>query len=286
MRERLPLLLLVGLVTAAHCVPLACAEAPARSGDAEAKPEIPLTGRQIYEKFLDNQVRASFQRMRVVSRDPGGSGQVTSFEVWLQDYRDAQKQPVDGVKSKMLLEVTAPKDMRHAAYLIVAKDPDSDDGYAYQPSLHRVRRMDLRNTSLFGTDFTFYTFNEIAFLGVDDSEYERLPDEEIGGVPVYVVEARVRDSVDVEYRRTITYLEKEHHVALRMRYWNENGVEVKEMTAPHAKIRAFGDTWVATESTMTDLRQGTSSTIYIDQLDTDPSFDDRVFSLSNLSRGH
>jgi hypothetical protein len=283
--KRFGLLFLVALSAAVPCAPAARGDAPPAdpaSPDRAAR----LTGRQIYEKFLDNTFRASFQRMRVISRDPGGSGQLTRFEVRLQDFRDERKQPVDGVKAKMLIEVTAPSDMRHAAYLIVAKDPETDDGYAYQPSLHRVRRMDLRNTSLFGTDFTFYTFNEIALLSIDDAEYERLADEEIDGVPVYVVEANIKKEIDVEYHRTIAYIEKEHHVALRMRYWDEFGVEVKEMTAPHAQIRAFGETWIATESTMKDLRQGTSSSIYVDELDTDPQFDDRVFSLSNLARGH
>ena len=245
-----------------------------------------LTGRQIYEAFLDNKVRQSFQSLRVISRDPGGSAQETSFEVKLQDLRDELRRPVDGIKAKMLLEVTAPFDMRHSAYLIVSKDPGPDDGFAYQPSQHRVRRMDLKNTSLFGTDYTFYNFNEIAFQSIDDAEYVRLEDEVIDGIPVYVVESKVKDEIDVEYHRTITYIEKKHHVALRIRYWDDAGVEVKEMTAPHARIRPFGDTWIATESTMTDLRQRTSSSIYVDDLDTDPQFDKRAFTLSNLARGH
>ncbi len=245
-----------------------------------------LTGRQIYAAFLGNKFRESFQRLRVVSRDPGGSEQVTHFEVKLQDLRDAQMQPVDGVKAKMLLEVTEPFDMRHAAYLIVSKAPDPDDGFSYQPSLHRTRRMDLRNTSLFGTDYTFYTFNEIALQSIDDATYRRLPDEEIDGTPVYVVEATFGETIDIEFERTITYVEQEHNVALRIRYWDKSGVETKEMTAPPERIRAFGKSWIATESTMKDLRQGTSSSLYVDEVDTEPNFDARSFSLSNLARGH
>ena len=66
----------------------------------------------------------------------------------------------------------------------------------------------------------------------------------------------------------------------------DTDVEVKEMTAPHALIRAFGETWVATESTMKDLRQRTSSSIYIDDLDTDPQFHKKVFAVSRLAQGH
>ena len=71
-----------------------------------------------------------------------------------------------------------------------------------------------------------------------------------------------------------------------MRYWNEFGVEVKEMRAPAAGMRAFGDTWVATESTMRDLLQKTTSTLIIEDLETKPDFHRRVFSLTALSQGH
>ena len=39
-----------------------------------------LTGREIYELFLRNRNKASFQKLRVISRDPGGSEQNHSFQ--------------------------------------------------------------------------------------------------------------------------------------------------------------------------------------------------------------
>ena len=66
----------------------------------------------------------------------------------------------------------------------------------------------------------------------------------------------------------------------------DHGVEVKEMVAPESKIKEFGDTWVATESTMTDLRQRTSSSLYVEDVDTDPSFHAKIFTVSQLSKGH
>ncbi len=254
-----------------------------RADESIPEPGERRTGRQIYETFLDNKFRESYQRLRVISRDPGGSEQLTRFEMSLRDLRDEEKRPVGGVNAKMLVKVTAPFDMRHTSYLIVSKDPGPDDEFAYQPSQRRVKRVDLKNTSLFGTD---YTFNAIAFQSIEDADYTRLPDEEIDGTSVYVVEANVKETIDVEYHRTIIYLEKEHHVALRTRYWDQFGVEVKEMTAPHAQIRAFGETWVAAESTMKDLRQRTSSSIYVDDLDTNPQFHKKVFAVSRLAQGH
>ena len=257
--------------------------APSWSNADEAIPEQgkQLTGREIYENFLDNKFMQSFQILRVISRDPGGSEQQTHFELSLEDTRDANKNPVDGVKAKTLVEVTAPFDMRHTAYLMITKDPGPDDEFAYQPSQRRVKRVDLKNTSLFGTD---YTFNDIAFQNIDDAEYLRHPDEAVEGIPVYVVEANLKREIDVEFHRTLTYMETEHYVPLRTRYWDDFGIEVKELTAPHAKIRSFDDTWVATESTMKDLLQKTDSTLYVESLDTNPKFARHTFAASRLSR--
>ena len=241
-----------------------------------------LTGRQIYQRFLDNKFRESFQRLRVLSRDPGGSSQLTQFTVRLQDHRDENDDPTNGVNAKMLVEVSDPFDMRHSAYLMIDKDPGPDDEFAYQPSQRRVKRVDLKSTSLFGTDFTF---NDIAFQNIEDAGYKRMPDEVIDGTPVYVVEANLKETIDTEYHRTMTYMDRKHYIPLRTRYWDDFGVEVKEMTSPAAKIRSFGEAWVVTESTMVDLRQQTSSVLLIDDVDTHPVFHQKVFTVSQLTKG-
>jgi hypothetical protein len=187
------------------------------------------------------------------------------------------------VLAKMLIEVADPFDMRHTSYLMIFNDPRPDDEFLYQPSERRVRRVNLKKTPLMGTD---YTFDDVVHHDIENAEYLRLPDGEIDGIPVYVVEALIDDTLDVEYHRTVSYLEKVHYVPLRVRYWDHHGVEVKELTAAAATIRAFGDAWVATESTMRDLMQRTTSTLLVDDMDLDPSFERNLFSVSRLSQGH
>jgi hypothetical protein len=262
-------------------------ERPAAPGAAEFEDALPegasLTGREIYERFLENRYRKSLQQMRVVSEDPGGSSQTTVFTVALEDHRDAEDRATDGVLAKMLIEVSHPFDMRHTAYLMSFNEPGPDDEFVYQPSARRVRRVNLKKTPLMGPD---YTFDDVVYHDIENAEYVRLPDAVIGATPVYVVEARIEETRDVEYHRTVSYLEKEHYVPLRVRYWDDYGVEVKEMTASAATIRAFGDAWVATESTMRDLLQRTTSTLLVDDMDLEPSFAPDLFSLARLDRRH
>jgi hypothetical protein len=250
----------------------------------DAMPEgATLSGREIYRSFLDNRYRKSLQRMKVISKDPGGSSQTTVFTARLQDFRDEQDRAVNGIKAKMLIEITQPFDVRHTAYLMIFKDPGPDDQFIYQPSQRRVRRVDLGSTPLMGTD---YTFDDIVYHDLESATYKRLPDEVIEATPVYVVESDIEDTHTTEFHRTISYLEKEHYVPLRVRYWDDHDVEVKVLSAPHSKIRAFGDAWVSTESTMRDLLQRTESVLLIDDMQTDPEFPADLFETSRLGRGH
>lgn len=242
-----------------------------------------LTGREIYERFLQNRYRRSTQQMRVLSMDPGGSAQTTAFSISLEETRDENDEPINGVLAKMLIEVSAPRDMRNTSYLFIYKDPGPDDEFIYQPSAKRVRRVDLKRTALMGTD---YTFDDIAYHDIDRAEYQRLPDSVIDGTPVYVVESNIEDTRDAAYHKTVSYLEKEHYVPLRVRYWDDHDLEVKEMTAPAEKIRVFGGVWIPTESTMIDLMQQTSSKLLVDTVDFEPNFPTNLFGISRLTAGH
>jgi hypothetical protein len=258
--------------------------APSLDEFEEAIPEgTRLTGREIYERYLDNRIAAAHQHQKVLSTDPGGTSQVTRMELRIKDYRDDQNRPVEGIVGKNHIAFESPYDMRGTIYLLIKKDPGPDDEFVYQRSAKRVRRASLKDTSVAGTDFTY---NDVASQNVEDADYLRLPDEEIDGVPVYVVEAQMRPGTDTGYDHVISYLEKEHYIALRTRYWDEAKIEVKEARAPYDKIKEFDGVWVATEVTMRDLKQGTSSTLIVERLDPNPNFNDRVFRVDRLAHGH
>jgi hypothetical protein len=241
-----------------------------------------LTGREIYERFLDNRLEAAHQFLRIISTDPGGSEQLTKFELWASDYRDENNKAVDQVLAKNLASFNSPYDMRGTSYLMIAKDPGPDLEYVYRPSDKRVKRVNLKNTSIAGSDFTF---SDLAFQDIEDADYVRLPDEAIDGTPVFVVEATMKAFVESEYAKVVNYLEKEHYVPIRTRYWDKAEVETKEMRAPIELIKEFDGVWVATESVMRNIQENTQSALYVDDLDPNPQIGDRHYSLAKLTRG-
>jgi hypothetical protein len=134
---------------------------------------------------------------------------------------------------------------------------------------------------LAGTDFSFDDF----LINLDDVEnatYKRHADEQVDGVDCYVVEVFSKPESKASYSKSLVHLEKEHYVPLRARYWDEVGVEVKKLASPHESIKEFDGSWLPTESTVTDLLEETSSTMYIELLEPNLELDDNDFTISNL----
>jgi len=242
-----------------------------------------LSGQEIYRRMLANKYRRGVQNVEIVSTDPGGSEQITVFTASLEDHRDEDDRPVEGKNASLLIEITRPFDMRHTRYLMISREPGPDDEFIYRPSSRVVKRVDLKRTPLMGTD---YTFNDLAYHDIDGASYDRLADEVLGGVPVFVIEALVTDTRASETHRSLSYIEQEHFIPIKVRYWDDYGIEVKELTADVDSIRSFGETWIATRSLMRDLLQGTSSRSRLLSLDTKPTFSKMHFSTRRLAQGN
>jgi hypothetical protein len=202
---------------------------------------------------------------------------------WLRwhDYRDENDDPVDDIESKTMLKLTGPFEMRHTAYLYIHHDQSDDEQFMYSPHRQRTARISLKGQTIAGTDFSFDDF----LLTVDDVEdgaYKRLPDEDVQGVSCYVVEAAMKSSSRASYTRSILWLEKEHYVPLKARYWDSADVVSKELTADRTKVEEFDGAWVATQTQMKNLLEGTITKMFVDKLDPRAELSDYDFSLSQL----
>jgi len=257
---------------------------PGRDEVEKAIPEgEALKGREIFDRFLDNRLHSAVQWQTVISRDPGGNEQRSRFWVRWKDYRDENKKAVQGVLAKTLVKFQAPEDMRQTGFLMVVNADRSNDQFIWTPSSGRVRRVRLTGVGIMGTD---YTFDDIGWKSIEDAEYHRLSDEVIDGVGVYVLEVTMKPFVDSEYKTMRTYIEREHYVPLHTIYRDVNGVETREMLAEAASIENFDGAWVATRSTMFNLKEKTSTTVYVEALDPDVALADQQFSTFQLTLRH
>jgi hypothetical protein len=251
--------------------------------EKELKIGEPLDGETLYDRFLENRkrLRSSYQEGYISSSDPAGNPQRTNFWMQIKDNTDENDDPVDGIYSKALFKVTGPFDMRHTGYLYIHRSDIEDEQFMYSPHRGRTSRVRLKGQSLAGTDFSFDDFL-INLDDIEDAVYKRHPDETIDGVDCYVVEAVSSEDSKSSYSKSLVQLEKQHYVPLGARYWDEVGVEVKKLTSPHASIKEFDGAWLPTETTIVDLLEETTSTMYIEVLEPNVELDDGDFTISKL----
>jgi hypothetical protein len=234
--------------------------------EAEVNEKLPvgesLSGETIYDRFLENRrsLGTASQRGRILSKDPGGHDQEVRFWMIWKDYTDADDEPVNNVYDRWSLKMVPPADFEHTGYLYVHVDEGEDQEFMYSPHRGRTFRMRLKGQQVAGTDFSFDDFL-LSLDDVEDASYKRHPDETLEGVEVYVVEAFPQG-----------------------RYWNEAGVEAKVMTSPRETIRDFQGMWMATETTVRDLLEGTSSTLIVDEMVPNAALDDDDFAIAALQQ--
>jgi hypothetical protein len=239
-----------------------------------------LSGRAIYQRVIDNKLLTSYLEHRIVSTDPGGSIQNLEFWSRFVDLRTPEAAPEGTVISKTVMKFTEPFDKRDTAYLFIEKKGTEDEGFHYSRQRERVMRIAPSNESIFGSDFSL---DDLAVVRhIDDATYERLPDEELQGVPVWVIDVTHKPETDPTYARSMLYVDKATNVPLRTRHWNDAGVEVKQLEIPRNKIKIFAGVWIPLESTMLDLTEDTKSVLYVDRVVANPSIPARLFSPQRL----
>jgi hypothetical protein len=240
----------------------------------------PLTGREIYERILANRHRSFFQKQRIVSMDAGGASATTELWTRWKDGRDVDGKTQHDVLSKTLAKYTAPRSVRGVGYLIVQKEHHPNDQFVYFPSAKRVRRVSL-GESIMGTDFSI---EDIVPRDIETSDYARQDDEIVDEVLCYVVELHPRVNAESDYSKLRVYVEKEHFVTIRTRYWNLDGIEVKEYRAPYGEIEEVDGVWLTRHVSMRNLVDSSLTTLYIDEIEPNASIGNSTFTVRKLEQ--
>jgi hypothetical protein len=265
------------LVLAASILAGGAAADPAakRIGKADAE----LSGQDVYQCVVDNRFRSYIQDAKLVSGDRGSAVQESRLRMTWSSFRDEQDRAVEGVLSKTIVRYTDPFDLRFSGYLVVNNDLRPNDQFVYLNARRKVRRVNLREEAVFGTDFTF---EDIVPHEVEDGDYRRLPDGEIEAMPVYVVEVTPKPDENSEYSKFVIHVDKTTCVPLLTRYWDEKGVEVKQLTVVSGKIKNVEGVHWPMELTMKNLQLESFTTLLVEKLEPNPKLARRDFDLRRL----
>jgi len=238
-----------------------------------------LTGRDIFDRVLRNRFEAFTQDTQLISGDRGGRQQESRLQLIWQSFRDEHGQPTRGVVAKTLVRYVYPFDIRFSGYLVISNHERINDQFVYYPSRRKVVRVNLRSEAVFGTDFAY---EDVIPREIEESDYERVADETLSDIPVYVVEVVPKPFTASDYSRVRVYVEKERFVPLRTRYWDDAGVEVKELRAVPSEIRNFDGVWLPMKVTMRNLQLDSFTTLVVSNFVPNPDLPNATFDLSRL----
>jgi len=252
---------------------------PPAGSPAPENPEAELTAREIYRRVLGNRFDSAVQELDIVSSDRAGNQQGLRMQQLWKRYLEGSESHGKGVLARTIVRYLDPPDLRKTGYLVINKRDQPSDQFIYLASQRRVRRINLRNQTVVGTDLAV---EDLVPRELDDADYQRAPDAEVGGTPCFVIEATPRPEIESVYSKFQAYVEKQHNVPIRVRYWDLKGVEIKELRSPIESIREIEGVFVPIEATVRHLLDETQTSVSVDMLVPNADLPDRYFTERQL----
>jgi hypothetical protein len=238
---------------------------------ALAVPAVALTAEEIDDCVHDNlPEKTSRQFLSLKVTDRGGLIDVSSIETFWKRFPDGYW--------RLMTRFTGPPNVRGTTVLLYEREYGTDI-FVYLPDLRRVRRINKRTMSgaIAGTDLTYEDWERLQGL-VDDSELKRLPDSEIEGRTVYVLEARTNDTRETSYSRIVTWVDSRTCVILRSEIYEEGDRLRKVVTVPANAIWPERNGWIPRYTRIEDRLEGSQTEVFVDEIAMDEPIADKYFS--------
>ena len=203
---------------------------------------------------------------------------------------------LDDGRAGVRIDVTEPAADAGKSALLVQRI-DEDDlragarAYVYDPGQRRDRliSVDVLSGELLGLGISYEDF-AVIFGARNDLDFKRLPDEELDGRQVIVIQATPRDAdaafdAGMEYSRIVARFDSERCVALDTRFYEQGSEPRKLLRADPAEIREHDGRWVPHRLTLEEAGSDARTTIGVETLEFDPELHDVLFNRSSLKRG-
>ncbi|MCA9552620.1 MAG: outer membrane lipoprotein-sorting protein [Myxococcales bacterium] len=186
-------------------------------------------------------------------------------------------------ETRSYVEFLAPADVAGTKFLSVDKKGEESQQLMFLPAFKKVKRVvgAQRNRSFMGTDFSYA---DLEGRDVEDATWTRLPDGEVGGQAVYVLEGIPKKGGDEQYGRTVLYVHTKHMVPMRIDFFSASDPKALEKRFSVKRLEKKQDRWVATDSVMATEKKGTSTRLRLVQVDFAASIADEDLSRAALER--
>jgi hypothetical protein len=189
--------------------------------------------------------------------------------------------PLDDEVDGRYIEVISPFSLMDNRYLFYERTEGVDEQYTYMPSMKRVIRLAEKNRREPFLGSTFYITDLVA-PPIDDFTYKFIGEEAVGGRNCRIVESLPKDPQKELYSKTIFAIDPKDLVIMRSQFFDELGKPFKVLTME--KVEKIDDWWTPLRQRMDNLRDETSSTLEILEIQYRVPLSDDLFHISHLGR--
>jgi outer membrane lipoprotein-sorting protein len=189
--------------------------------------------------------------------------------------------------SRVLIRFFAPPDLRGAGVLLLERSSDDRHIFMYLPALDKVKRITKHMVagSMFGTDFSYEDFERfVDYSG--KAGVARMDDAVVDGEKTFVLESRPVGEDASGYKRIVEYIDPKTCVRLKTELFEAGDKLRKVASSDRSTVRREKELWYAPSLLLRDLRDETHTELVIEKVEIGVEIPKKLFSQSDLTRGH
>lgn len=179
--------------------------------------------------------------------------------------------------TRVNIRIIDPPAMLGSSYLLL-QEGASEEVYFYLPGADRSLRITGQNMSepLWGTDFSYGEIKQVLGLLVA-GETQRLPDQQVSGRPVYVLETQTKIE-ETGYRKVVSSIDQASCTLLRSEFYARADAPRKLLDADVSSLLQADKYWAVLAYTMTDVVRNTHTQLNLTDLSFDERLSEKMFS--------
>jgi outer membrane lipoprotein-sorting protein len=185
--------------------------------------------------------------------------------------------------NRVVIVFQSPANVAGTRFLTMDTASGGEDRWIYLPALGKVRRVAASegSGSFMGTDFSY---DDISIpdrdTGLDTHMFLR--EETFNGTACYVIQSVPKDT-GYQYSKMISWIDKNNYFIYKAEMYDRKGTLVKRMEL--SGYKPVQDRITPTQTTVSTIAAGTSTTIYVEILKYDDPIPEGVFTASYLETG-
>lgn len=179
-----------------------------------------------------------------------------------------------------LIRFTSPSNIADTGLLVHNRPEGASDQWLFLPAAQRVRRISSENR---GGSFVQ---SELWFEDLEDREphkdsHRLLGEDSYEGTEVKLLESVPVDAGNSVYSKRLSWVHPDTHIPLRIDFYQDGDEPVKRLTVE--RIERIQGYWTVMSSTMTDLRQGRTTRLEVEEVVYDQGLPRDLFTSRALS---